>query len=235
MSETNPTPAEAIPFALVNEDGHLTGKPAEGVTAMIQAATEDLKAKLTEATAKAGIDEAAVEKIITDHENDVLKAWQDDPAYAKMISSIKSRQIWKEKRQNQRPGDFWLYLLSVLNAVSIPPADFASFFTMEAATGNLDNYDSFSEWWEHLQTHEGSPEDLPEMIVNWPEGINRIWEESQGAAAFGMMFWFYALRAAFKTAAIGKMELEGDYLKIQPGPRVIKPVYIPVLREKPGA
>lgn len=114
MTETNPTPAEAIPFALVDDTGHLTGKPAEGVEAMIQAATEELKAKLTEAS-KAGIDEAAVEKIITDHEADILKAWQADPTYSKAISGI-TQQAFAGKNNESRPSDLWLYLISAAAA-----------------------------------------------------------------------------------------------------------------------
>lgn len=229
MTETNPTPAEAIPFALVNESGHLTGKPAEGVAAMIQAATEDLKAKLTEATAKAGIDEAAVEKIITDHENDILKAWQADPAYAKMISTIRDKQIWKGKNQGQRPGDFWLYLLSTLHASSGGVADLMGYLTGEIAKGN--NWAPVT--WEEITGGQEQDLEFLDYFDGGGEGITRLFTSPEGHTTYGSIFWALAVEAIAKISSLRKIELDGDYLKVVP--KTGRPVYIPVLREKPGA
>lgn len=229
MSETNPTPAEAIPFALVDEDGHLTGKPAEGVTAMIQAATEDLKAKLTEATAKAGIDEAAVEKIITDHETNILKAWRADPAYAKMISTIRDKQIWKGKNQGQRPGDFWLYLLSVLNASTGGVADLMGYLTGEIAKGN--NWAPVT--WEDLTGGQEPNAEFLDYFDGGGEGIDRLFASPEGHATYGAFFWALAVGAIAKISSLSKIELDGDYLKVVT--EDWRTVYIPVLREKPAA
>lgn len=229
MSETSPTPAEAIPFALVNESGHLTGKPAEGVAAMIQAATEDLKAKLTEATATAGIDEAAVEKIITDHENDILKAWRADPAYAKMISTIRDKQIWKDKSLGQRPGDFWLYLLSTLHASSGGVADLMGYLTSEVARGN--NWAPVT--WGDLTGGKEPDTEFLDYFDGGGEGIDRLFNAPEGHTTYGAIFWALAVDAIAKISSLRKIELDGDYLQVshQSG----RPVYIPVLREKPGA
>lgn len=229
MTETSPTPAEAIPFALVNESGHLTGKPAEGVTAMIRSATEELKAKLTEATTKAGIDEAAVEKIITDHETDILKAWQADPAYAKMISTIRDKQIWKGKNQGQRPGDFWLYLLSTLHASSGGVADLMGYLTAEVAKGN--NWAPVT--WGELTGGEEPNIEFLDYLDNGGEGIDRLYNSPDGHAIYGSMFWLLAAEAIAKISSLRDIRLEGDYLRVLP--QTGRPVYIPVLREKPAA
>lgn len=229
MTDTTPTPAEAIPFALVDDAGHLTGKPAEGVAAMIRTATEDLKAKLTEATATAGIDEAAVEKIITDHEADILKAWQADPAYAKMISTIRDKQIWKGKSRGQRPGDFWLYLLSTLHASSGGVADLMGYLTGEVAKGN--NWAPVT--WRDLTGGQEQDTEFLDYFGGGGEGIDRLFNAPEGHATYGAIFWALAVEAIAKISSLYKIALDGDYLKVIP--KTGDPVYIPVLREKPGA
>lgn len=233
MTETNPTTAEAIPFALVDDAGHLTGKPAEGVAAMIRTATEDLKAKLTEATAKAGIDEAAVEKIITDHEADILKAWQADPAYAKMISTIRDKQIWKGKSRGQRPGDFWYYLLSVLNASYNEPFDGMSSFSTAAATGELDDWGVGPLW--------AKAEAIGSLYTDWLDNDAAYSDRSLdsysnyggGKIVQGLIFWAATLETIAKLADFKEITLEGKAIKLVT--KAGKTFYIQLLTEKPGA
>lgn len=108
MPDTTPTPAEAIPFALVDEAGHLTGKPAEGVATQIREAIAALPAA-------AGLDENQLKTLLEAHEAQILRAWQEDPTYSKAISGI-SQQAFAGKNDDQRPGDLWLYLISAATA-----------------------------------------------------------------------------------------------------------------------
>lgn len=205
MTETNPTPAEAIPIALVNDAGHLTGKPAEGVTAMIQAATEDLKAKLTEAT-KAGIDEAAVEKIITDHEADILKAWQADPTFAQMSSSF-TKQVFAGKNDSERPSDLWLYLLTAV-AAGIEPSQ--ALGAMTQVSSNSSDYDAVDSLMLPAEERESTNEDeSPSALYEW-------------------LAAYHAFASAVKLHSVDSLRVDGNRLKIVAGDRT---GYIPITWE----
>lgn len=233
MSETNPTPVEAIPFALVDESGHLTGKPAEGVAAMIQAATEDLKAKLTEATATAGIDEAAVEKIITDHENDILKAWQADKTFAEMVKRVRDRSVWKDTPRASRPGDFWYYLLSVLNASFVMPFDGMGSFSAAAATGLLDDWGAGQLWAKVEEIGSGYTDWLDSDDATADLGLSDYMTYGEGKVAQSLIFWAATLETIAKLADFKEITLEGKAIKLVT--KAGKTFYIQLLTEKPGA
>lgn len=232
MSDT-PTPAESIPFALVDAAGHLTGKPAEGVAAMIQAATEDLKAKLTEATATAGIDEAAVEKIITDHEKDILKAWQADKTFAEMVKRVRHRSVWKDTPRASRPGDFWYYLLSVLNASYNEPFDGMSSFSTAAATGELDDW-GVGPLWAKAEAIGGLyTEWLDSDVASSDSSLNSYLLYGGGKITQGLIFWAATLETIAKLADFKEITLEGKAIKLVT--KAGKTFYVQLLTEKPGA
>lgn len=232
MTETSPTPAESIPFALVDAAGHLTGKPAEGVASMIQAATDELKTKLAEA-AKAGVDEAAVEKIITDHETNILKAWQADKTFAEMVKRVRDRSVWKDTPRASRPGGFWYYLLSVLNASFVMPFDGMGSFSAAAATGLLDDWEAGQLWAKVEEIGSGYTDWLDSDDAVADLGLADYMTYGEGKVTQSLIFWAATLKTIAKLADFKEITLEGKAIKLVT--KAGKPFYIQLLTEKPAA
>ncbi len=193
MTKNQPTPAEAIPFALVDENGHLTGKPAEGVAAAIAAA---IAAQPSPQIPKATQEEW--ESRNKTYLDGLLRAWQEDPLYTQVTSRLAGQQVFAGQNDSARPHNFWLYLLSAVTAAMNPQSE--AMTALGVVSESL-----------------GTDYEAADSLMAPAESRS---SEAESAGLYDYLVAYHAFASAAKLHGIEALRVDGDRLKITVGGRV---------------
>lgn len=194
MAENNAT---EIPFALVDEAGHLTGKPAEGVAEAIAAA---LKAQPAPEMPKATQEEW--ESRNNTYLDGLLRAWQEDPLFTQVVSRLEGKQVFTVQNDSYQPHIFWLYLLSGVTAAMNSPSE-----VMNALAAVSD--------WLGTDYEAASALMIPALSFSETRG-----DSDDSSALYDYLVAYHALASAAKLHGIEALRVESDRLTITAGGRV---------------
>lgn len=203
MTETN---AQDIRFALVDESGHLTGKPAEGVAAAIDEAVQkaiDALPKQNQASTNALGSEA-----LNEHYDQLFQQWKMSKG-KNAINSAAPYLEWDLAAGNM-PHLFWMYIFGALAAAQQDPAKdqlLAQLFF------EVVGEDFYGQAEGHIQDLLDNQKSIPKQdFENLINGLG-------SSAALQLYIPLMLLLSAQKIKGVDTLEVVGDNLRVTKGGR----------------
>lgn len=184
------TPAEGVPFALVDENGHLTGKPAEGVQAAIAEAVAAIP------TPEAPWSQTDFDDAVNTHYENLMKAILAS-TNARMAIGEPTTQFW---------GNAWAGTPDVFRRIIEKMADMQNPPTWSSAL------------FEKLMgEYPEVGEPLIGLMQEWqgtadPDVSEQIGRD--GNAFLGFILDLFVARQALKVMGVEKLEVVGDNLRV---------------------
>ena len=180
--------ATSIPFALVDESGHLTGKPAEGVQAAIAQAVAALPAPLSQASA---------DEVLKTHYEKIMTAVLASNN-AKQAVGVSTTDFWGNTAWAGTPEIFRRIIEKMADMQDRPRWGSVLYETIMIETP--ETYEPLMLLTQQYQTNDNA-------------GVSGfISRDSEGFAGF--IIDLFVARQALKVMGVDKLEVVGDNLRV---------------------